>query len=74
MFVIFVVRANLNLPLPEAAIVGGDESRGENRPSHLTYKGEVPNGLGRTRFPEGSQALTNNGESGYKRTGTRVSS
>lgn len=39
-FVIFVVRANLNLPPPGATIVGGDEFRGENRPSLLTQRGE----------------------------------
>jgi hypothetical protein len=39
-FVIFIVRSNLNLPPPGAAIVGGDEFRGENRPSLLTQRGE----------------------------------
>ena len=37
---IFVILANLNPVFPGAAIVGGDESRGEISPSPLTHKGE----------------------------------
>jgi hypothetical protein len=50
-FVIFVIRANLNPVFPGAAIVGGDESRGEISPSPITHRGEGPTGRATAVFP-----------------------
>lgn len=61
-FIIFVFRANHN-PVPRgAAIVRGDESRGENSPSPLTHRGDA-----RARLdPPAFRAFDKRAPTGYK--------